>query len=77
VAVIPECEGAEEFVHARVEDAARDAAEAAAELEVLAAGEVGVEVGFFGDVADAALEGGEVVMHTAAAGRGSGPRKVG
>ena len=52
VAVIPECEGAEEFVHARFEDAARHAAESAAELEVLAGGEVGVEVGVFGNVAD-------------------------
>ena len=67
VAVVPESEGAEEFVHLGIEDAARHAAKPAHQLEILAAGEVRVEVGLLRHVADAPLEGGEVLIHAAAA----------
>ena len=60
MAIVPEADEAEEFVHFGFEGAARDAAEAAGELEVLAAAEVGIEVRFLGDVAEAALEALEV-----------------
>jgi hypothetical protein len=56
VAIVPEADEAEEFVHFGFEDAAGKAAQAAGELEVFAAAEVGIEVGLLGDVAEAALE---------------------
>ena len=67
VAVVPEREGAEEFVHLGFEDAARHAAQPAHQLEILAAGEVRVEVGLLRHVADAPLEGGEILVHAASA----------
>ena len=57
VAVGPESDQVEEFIHFGLEGAAGDAAEAAGELEVFTAREVGIEVGFLGDVPQAALEG--------------------
>ena len=67
VAVVPESEGAEEFVHLGIEDAARHAAKPAHQLKILASGEVRVEVGLLRHVADAPLEGGEVLVHAASA----------
>jgi hypothetical protein len=61
VATVPEADEAEEIVHFGFERAARNAAEAAGELEVFAAAEVGIEVGLLGDVAQAALKGFEIV----------------
>ena len=60
VAIVPEADEAEEFVHFGFEDAAGNAAQTAGELEVFAAAEVGIEVGLLGDVAEAALEALEV-----------------
>lgn len=61
-----EVEGAQEFVHLRFQRAARHTAQAAAQLQILAAGEVRIKVRLLGDVADAPLEGGEIVVHAAA-----------
>jgi hypothetical protein len=54
VAIVPEADEAEDLVHFGFEDAAGKAAQTAGELEVLAAAEVGIEVGLLGDVAEAA-----------------------
>ena len=62
VAVVPEADEAEEFVHLGLQGAAGNPAQASGELEIFAAGEVGVEVRLFGDVADAALEGFEIAV---------------
>jgi hypothetical protein len=56
VAVVEEADEAQEFVHLGFQDAARKAAQAAGELEVLAPAEVRIEVGFLGDIAEAALK---------------------
>src|ERR1017187_8066380 len=60
VAIVPEADEAKELVHFGFEDAARDAAQTAGELEVFAAAEVRIEVGLLGDVAEAALEAFEI-----------------
>jgi hypothetical protein len=60
VALVPEADEAEEFVHFEFEGPAGKSTEAAGELEILAAAEVGIEVGLFGDVAEAALEAFEI-----------------
>ena len=65
VAVVPEGEEAQEFFDAGIEDAAREAAKASDKLEKFAAGEIWIEIGFFGDVADAALVSGEIVEDAA------------
>ena len=65
--VVPEGEGAQEFVHLGFENAARHPAEAAHQLQILAAGEMRVQVSFLGHVADAALKGCEIVVHASAA----------
>src|SRR5438477_5800971 len=46
----------QELVHFGLEDAPLNAAEAASELEVLSPAEVRIQVGFLGDIAEAALE---------------------
>jgi len=59
VPVIPEAEQAQELVQLAFEGDALNAAQTADELEVFAPGEVGIQVRFLGDVADAALKAGE------------------
>ncbi len=76
VAIVPEPEGAEELVHLGLEHGARNSAEAAHQLQVFAAREMGVEVRLFGHVADALLEGGEIVIDAACRCRRSGLRKA-
>ena len=49
-----------------VEEGLAHAAQATDELEVLEPGEMGVDLGFFGDVAEVGAEGGEVVVDVAA-----------
>jgi hypothetical protein len=56
VAVVEEADEAQEFVHFGFQDAARKAAEASGELEILAPTEVRIEVGFLGHIAQAALK---------------------
>src|ERR1017187_4034500 len=56
----------QKFVHLRIEHAPPHASQAAAQLQIFAAGEMRIEVRFFGDVTDAPLEGGEIVMHASA-----------
>jgi hypothetical protein len=75
VALVPESDEAQEFVHLDFEGAARNPAQAAGELQIFAAAEVGIEVWFLGDVPEAALVTFEIsayilaVKEDAAAGR--------
>ena len=66
MAVVPESEEAEQFIHLRVEAGAVQAAQASGQLQVFAAGEVRIEVRLFGHVADAMLEVLEVLVDVAA-----------
>ena len=56
----------EEGAGLAVEEGLAHAAQAADELEVLEAGEMGVDLGFLGDVAEMGAEGGEVLVDVAA-----------
>ena len=62
MAVVPQADQAEQFVHLAVEREAGYPAETSGELQIFAAGEVRIEVRLLGDVADAALEGLEVAV---------------
>ena len=61
-----EREEMEEGAGFAVEEGLAHAAQAADELEVLEPGEVGVDLGFLGDVAEVGAEGGEVPVDVAA-----------
>ena len=61
MAILPEAEQPKQFVHLRIENVAAQSTKASGELEILATGEVLIEVRFLGDVADAPLEGFHVL----------------
>ena len=61
-----EAEQVEQVVDAFFGRGLRELAEAGDELQVFASGEVGIDVGFFGDVAEAAFVGDPVILDVAA-----------
>ena len=61
MAILPQAEQPQQLVHLRIENVAAQSTKAPGELEILATGEVLIEVRFLGDVADAPLEGFHVL----------------
>src|SRR4051812_21824561 len=66
VAVVPKGEEVEELVHSGFEDPPRHPAQPARELEILATGGMRIKVRLLGHVADAPLEGREIVINAVA-----------